>query len=366
MDKPQQSLFPTTFPLSILMGFVFYGAGNIGDDLMVAGFTNALSQLKPDSQPKLYSTSAFDVPSQKKRFPQIFWRHRDENYIYNPNLIEYWAGVGDTPFQLTCGTWFLDLLLSDIESIKKFRRRVLVGIGAETEIQPKIREFSLIAKIFDRIYARDEHSKRILVEGLGVKDDCIFAGSDLANISLPNILENKHAEKKFKLGLIVAGDTLTKTDISEIEKFIAVQDEPLAFVAGETRMGNSCERFIFRKFTRFPWSKVRGKAILQVPDYHNGSLYELIQPIVECETILSTRYHGLLAAAWAGCKVAAIARSSKVTALAEVLGIPFCIPPLTRAKLEFLQKEASIVSIPLLNGLKDQAINGVKFALGCS
>lgn len=366
MENQQQNVVSSTFPSSILMGFVFFGAGNIGDDLMIAGFTQGLAQLKEKEQPKLYSSTDHNVTSQQTRFPQISWSHTEEKKIYDPTQIECWAGVGDTPFQLTSGTWSLDILLSNLEEIKKFQQRVLVGIGAETEIKPRAEDFALIANSFDRIYTRDQHSTQLLEEYLKVKSDRIFTGSDLANISLPNLLENQTIEKKFKLGLIIAGDTLSKRDIKEIGKFIATQTETLAFVAGETRMANYGERYIFRKLTRFPWSKVRGKATLKVPDYYNGSLYELIQPIVECETILSTRYHGLLTAAWAGCKVAAIARASKVKALAEVLRVPYCELPVTSEKLEFLQKEASTVSIDLLNSLKDKALQGINFSLGCN
>ena len=364
MENLQQNLVSSTFPSSILMGFIFFGAGNIGDDLMIGGFSQALAQLKEKNRPQLYSFTQHDLASQKTRFPQISWSHTDEKKVSDPTQIECWAGVGDTPFQLTSGTWCLDLLLSDLEEIKKFRQRVLVGIGAETEIKSRVEDFAAIANSFDKIYTRDEHSTRILENWLKVKSDRLFTGSDLANISLPILLGNQTTEKKFELGLIVAGDTLSKKDITEIGKFITTQTEQVAFIAGETRIANYGERYIFRTLTRFPWSKVRKKATLQVPDYHSGSLYELIQPIVECETILSTRYHGLLTAAWAGCKVAAIARSSKVKALAQVLGVPYCELPVTVEKLESLRKEATIVSKDLLESLKDQAIQGINFSLG--
>ncbi len=364
MENLQQNLDASTFPSSILMGFVFFGAGNIGDDLMIAGFSQALAELQEKEQLKLYSRTDHNIKSQQIRFPEISWSHTDEKKVYDPTQIECWAGVGDTPFQLTSGSWSLDILLSNLEEIKKFKQRVLVGIGAETEIKPRTEEFALIANSFDKIYTRDKHSTQILEDWLKVKSDRLFTGSDLANISLPTLLANKTIEKKFQLGLIVAGDTLSKKDSGEIGKFIASQNEQVAFIAGETRMANYGERYIFRKLTRFPWSKVRKKATLQVPDYHNGSLYELIQPIVECETILSTRYHGLLTAAWSGCKVAAIARASKVKALAEVLKVPYCELPVTVEKLESLQKEATVVSKDLLESLKDQAIQGINFALG--
>jgi polysaccharide pyruvyl transferase WcaK-like protein len=353
-----------TYPVSILMGFRFFGAGNIGDDLMIGGFLQAISNLDLDAQPSLYSCTRHNVESQRSRFPEISWSHTDQKKVYDPALIECWAGVGDTPFQITSGDWSLNLLLSDLSIIEQFKRRVLVGIGAEEEIEPRAKDFSRIANAFEKISTRDEHSTRILVDMLGVSSSRVYTGSDLANISLSVLLKDKTINPEFSLGLIIAGDTLSKKDIKEIGQFIANQSEPLAFIAGETRLEPSFERGIFAKLTRFPWSRVRGKAILQVPSYERGSLYDIIKPICACETVISTRYHGLLTAAWAGRKVAAIGRASKVVALAKLLRVPYCELPVTQKKLEFLQQEASIVSPKLLEEFREIAFKGVCFSLG--
>lgn len=367
MEKQlNQSSGNFTYPASILMGFVFFGAGNIGDDLMVAGFVQALSILNPELPTKLYSKTRHNVASQRIRFPEISWTHTEDKKVYNPVEIECWAGVGDTPFQLTSGDWSLQILLSDLAVIPKFKNRVLVNIGAETEIQPRARDFARVANAFQRISTRDENSTRILVDLLGVPSSRVFTGSDLANISLPGILENRTINKEFDLGLIIAGDTLSKKDIKEVGEFIANRTDPVAFIAGETRLEPSFERGIFAKLTRFPWSRVRGKAILQVPSYEQGSLYDLVHPICICETVISSRYHGLLTAAWAGCKVAAIGRGSKVSALAQLLGVPYCELPVTREKLEFLAKEASTVAQDVLIEFREKALAGVSYALGIS
>jgi polysaccharide pyruvyl transferase WcaK-like protein len=354
------------YPSSLLVGLDFYGAGNIGDDLMVAGFVQALSILNPASTTKVYCNTYWDVESQRIRFPEISWRHTagvPKEKVSLLSDVECWAGVGDTPFQLTSGDWCLKDMLSQLETIQKFKSRVMVSVGAETEIQPRAKDFARVASVFERISTRDEHSSQILIDMVGVPSSLVFTGSDLANISLPNILDERRIEKKFALGLIVAGDTLSNKDISEVGRFIASQKEPVGFIAGETRMVPYAERGVFAKLTRLPWSRVRGKASLEVPLYSQCSLYDLIHPICACETVISTRYHGLLAAAWAGCKVAAISRSSKVAALADILGIPYHNLPVTGEKLESLQNEASKVSPDILNDLRDKALSGVSFAL---
>ncbi|MBU7583982.1 MAG: polysaccharide pyruvyl transferase family protein [Nostoc sp. TH1S01] len=346
------------------MAFDFYGSGNIGDDLMVAGFQEALSTLNPEYSPKVFARTKHNLNCQKLRFPNISWINNSKSFDTSAdhyNEMECWAGVGDTPFQLTSGDWFLNFLLSETKQFSHFKHKVLVSVGAETEIQPKLKEFSQVAKLFDRISVRDEHTYAILVDKLKVPSQKVFLGADLANISLPMVLADCNQAKEFNLGLIVASETLSKKDIQEVGIFIAAQSEPVAFLAGETRNLKNSESYIFSRLTRFPCSRARGNIVLKFPDYNRGSLYDLVQPLCACKTVISSRYHCLLSAAWAGCKVAAIGRSSKVIELAKELNIPYCTFPITSEKLENLFKEATIVSNKLLLSKRDKALAGVAF-----
>ena len=355
------------YPSSIGIGFDFYGAGNIGDDLMIAGFIKAISQIySQDSSCKLYSLTRWNINSQRVRFPEIAWISTtdsiSEKYL-DSSQIQCWAGIGDTPFQLTSGEWFLEFQLSQLNNINSFQNKVLVSVGAESEIEPRSRDFAKIADVFDRISTRDIHSYKIITQLLGIAEDRIYCGADLANISLFNLVYQKKFEKKFNLGLIVAGDTLSKKDIRSVGNFIQNSSEPIAFIAGETRLLNYVERGIYARLTRFPLSKVKKMSTLCVPHYDKGSIEDLVAPICACETIISSRYHGLLTAAWAGCKVAAIGRSSKVSALAELLKIPYAELPITPEKLKTLSEQAVIVSTDILLSLKEKALQSVAFAL---
>jgi hypothetical protein len=71
----------------------------------------------------------------------------------------------------------------------------------------------------------------------------------------------------------------------------------------------------------------------------------------------------LLTGAWAGCKIAAIGRSSKVSALARQLEVPYCIPPLTIDKLKELQSQAVAVDPKRLSQMSETARAGIAFAL---
>jgi polysaccharide pyruvyl transferase WcaK-like protein len=350
-------------PSQILLGFDFYGAGNIGDDLMMAGLIDALFMNQDSAGCPSYSISAHNIQSQRLRFPQISWiAHRRAAPLTFPSD-NLWIGAGGTPFQLTCGTWLLRRLLKDLACIRKFKRKVLINVGAESEISPKTAKYSHCANSFDAISTRDKQSTNILTQMLDVSPDRVFTGGDLANISLPNILSSKAISKIACLGMIIAGDTLSRADINVIGDFIANRDIPVHLIAQETRNAHFCERHVYKRLSRWLRPRFSKNITLSIPDYNCGSLYDLIKPIAQCETVISTRYHGLLTAAWAGCRVAAIARSSKVAALAENLSVPYCNLPITMEKLEAIHASATIVPDNILLDLRLQAQSGVDYCL---
>jgi polysaccharide pyruvyl transferase WcaK-like protein len=88
-----------------------------------------------------------------------------------------------------------------------------------------------------------------------------------------------------------------------------------------------------------------------MPDYLAGHIESFVAPYSNCNVVLSSRYHGILAAAWAGCRVGALAgRSSKVDNLAKQLDIPRLASPYSAAALERLSKTAVVVRRASLQG----------------
>ena len=70
------------------------------------------------------------------------------------------------------------------------------------------------------------------------------------------------------------------------------------------------------------------------PNYLSPHIEDLVSHLAYIETVLATRYHLLLAAAWYGCRVCGIARSSKIAALCADLDIPMLDGPLTERALQ--------------------------------
>lgn len=350
---------------SVYVGFDFWGHGNIGDDLMIAGFQKALSSYQ-GVQFKTHIATSYFMESQKIRFPNISWYRElpDNSQDKAAGIHSTWVGPGATPFQLTCGDYVLKYWLEQLPFIKTFDRKCLVNVGAEQEIEPEKERFSLIANSFDKISTRDQHSADILTKMLGLPGSKVYSGSDLANIILADYVDkNRSSKKKFNLGVIIAGDTLSDEDIAGVKDFLVTRWRPTAFIAGDMREIERHECYIYKQMIADLGWWTKRKLVLSVPDYINGDLRTLLSPIDDCSTIISSRYHGLLIAAWMGCKVAAIARSSKIPPLAKELQIPVCYPPLTVRKLEAMQKEACVVSRNILIKAKEKALEAVRFGM---
>jgi polysaccharide pyruvyl transferase WcaK-like protein len=95
----------------------------------------------------------------------------------------------------------------------------------------------------------------------------------------------------------------------------------------------------------------RNRLQVRAPDYAKATLSELAGCWGVPETIVTSRYHGALLAAWSGARVVVIERNAKLRGLVEQLGLT-SVPNLQRAEplLEALQT-AQPVEAARLHGL---------------
>lgn len=351
---------------SIGLGMSYHGAGNIGDDLSLAGFLAALTILGVPDTVSLAGLAYRDLQSQVQRFPRIAWREvprsTPDEMRLRPNELDAWVCAGSTLFQLTCGAYQLEYLLQALPVIKQFRATCLVCVGAEAEIAPRRAEWAAVARAFKRISVRDAASRRVLIDMLGIPPEQVFEASDLAHISLASTAASATAPS-YEVGVIIAGDTLSREELLAVKKFTERRSDKVAFLANDVRDIPLHECCIYRELAGHRWSRMRRRSVLLTPPYADGDLAALVQPIASCRTVISSRYHGLLAAAWLGRRVAAINRSSKVSVLSSDMGLPACDRPLTVEKLEKLCETAVIVSRERLLLERERALLGVRFAL---
>jgi len=352
---------------NVLIAFDFWGAGNMGDDLMVDGFLRALRQLQPSKPGGITCLCAWDISSQRRRFPQLTWVDSKDDAAFRLALdgAETVIGFGGTPFQLTSGDWLLGHMIRVFSRIKPDTEVVFINVGAETEISPRADEFAAILRRINRCSVRDDFSHGVL-SGLGVKRPSeIHIGADLANISLPHLMKSVTPERKYSLGVVLGHDTLSDRDLDAAKFFLKNRRSKTltAFITGDSRDEEGFEYRLHQSWTRNWLSPLRRKLSLRRPDYAVCGMEDFVRPFAECETVISSRYHGLLTAAWCGCKVAAVGRSSKVTALAESLDVPVIIPPIKECDLITLEKAAVRVAPERLEAFQKAALQGVSACL---
>jgi polysaccharide pyruvyl transferase WcaK-like protein len=344
--------------------FNFWGSGNIGDDLMLAGFLAGLDRFGVPYEGRLASLCSQDMASQRLRFPAIRWidSRSPANWRAELAKAELLIGTGDTPFQLTSGDWFLKYLAEVLQEKAAAAELLLINVGAEQEIFPRKDDFARVLRSVTRCSTRDVFSYSVLEQLPGAAATRLSVGGDFANLSLERLAGEIAAEKAFPLGVVLAFETLSRLDLAAIRSFLQRVPGPVAFVTGDCRDGPVFEYGLYKSWTKgfSAWlSPLRKTLVLRRPSYSSCSLRDLAQAVAECEVILSSRYHGLLVGAWLGCRVAAIGRSSKVSSLARELGIPCVDPPIQHADLERAVKDAAPVPRRLLTEQSERAAEGL-------
>lgn len=326
---------------AILLGPDFFGAGNIGDDLMMAGFLEALSA--PEEW-RLVCPCSHDRGSQVLRFAHVHWPDGNDPAVVAQALAacDAWIGVGGTPFQMSSGPWLLDRLLGLSEVLEARRRRLLfIGAGAEAEVESAADKVRTLLRRTALVITRDAGSARILrTIARDVEPPLrIESGEDLANIALERLFHGQSAQPRpVDLALNYFEERPRLDNLVALRGFLAARHEAgsvLAVFANDVR-----ERFDARFHKRLTWPFRRPWLPLVRPVYATASLEELVAPMRRFDVVMSSRLHGLLTAAWAGCRPVALARSSKIERIANDLAIPFVPAPFTRAALEAALEKA--------------------------
>ncbi len=347
--------------IKVFLSFDFYGAGNIGDDLMLDGFLNEIKS----SNIEFYCSLPRDPYSQKIRFPEINFVSREDR-VKVAYLCNIWIGVGDTPIQVKSGSWFLDHLMNYSELKKgKNIRYYFIGVGAESEAVTEKLNYKAVLDEIDHIWTRDKATTDTLVKKIGINAEKITTSSDLANISLSKIFLNqvRNEKNKYDIGFCYFDENAESVNLDAVKIFLknAVKNSKRVLVFGnEVRIEGKYEyRIYMNMFSRL--ERFFGSIKYYQPDYHNlYKISDLVRHYSKCEVVITSRFHSLLTAAWAGCKVVALERSSKVSALAEDLGIKEVKKPFTPDKLMRSYDESVVVDINILNSFHEQAVSSTE------
>jgi len=341
----------------IFLCFDFYGAGNIGDDLMLDGF---LSGIK-NNDFEFSCALPRDCSHQQFRFPRIkFVNEKYRDKIASESRI--WLGVGDTPVQLKSGSWMLDKLTGYSELKKeKNVKYFFIGVGAEKEALAEKEKFRKAIDEVDYIWTRDKFTTELLTKDFQLSEDKVETSSDLANISLSKIFSDTSAVTKIRYdaGICYFDENFEQRDFKAVKDFVLKykkRKKKILFFGNDVNIKGRFEYKIYQQMFSKIEKFVSGIKYYQ-PDYFGSeSAASLVSYYRECDLIITSRYHSLLTAAWAGCRVIALERSSKVSALAKELGIREVKKPYDSETILELSDTAERVDKTLLQSLSNKAL----------
>ena len=334
------------------IGHHFFGSGNVGDDLMLAGFLDAVG---PGAE--LTCCSACDIDSQRRRFPQVRWLpYTMEARAAAVQACHAWVGVGDTPFQLSVGPWFLEHLRGELELCRRHGKRMFfIGVGVGDVEALRDERAAEVLGYASRVWSRDEWSAGAIRASGACDPQTVAAGADLAHAYLhrhrfgpvePDVIGyvlNFEDRRQFDARALCE---VVRENRHLRQRWLAQEVRPLA--GSETELFNGLP----------PGNLCRGLLEWRCPDYPSAASADLLASWGVPSRIVSSRYHAALVGAWMRARVVAVERSAKVTGLVselKILGLPALHDASAlRAAL------AAAVPVPadLLHALADRAVAG--------
>jgi polysaccharide pyruvyl transferase WcaK-like protein len=302
-------------PFTLHIGFDFWGAGNLGDDLMLAGFQHWIDANKPDCH--ISALCAHDIGAMRLRFPKIEWFASDANSRAQAlKRADAWIGLGGGVFQIEVGTWILDQMLSAMEAAKvRGIPSFLVGVGVNNRAALLTEQAQKIRHLARGIWLRDALC-------LDLALDCGFStGNTKLGADTAHLYCAAHRGLPLKQGAAL----VIHADLDRVTPAIfarAREDScmPWSWVCQEVRPIPDSESLIYDKLlpafhTALPLIR---------PDYAQASIAALHEAVAQWDCVLSSRFHTSLAAAWSGARLAIFERNDKLRAIRHDLGCERC------------------------------------------
>lgn len=301
--------------MRIHLGHHFYGAGNLGDDFMLAGFLSAMRALAPDAT--FTCCVPFGLEPLRERFPAVEWFPlEDADRARCVAACDAWLGLGGAPFQSALSRWFLDHLVGEKELCERERKPMFyLGIGIQTTTELAETDVRHLVGRAARIWTRDFSSAEKL-RALPSRPQ-IDAASDLAHIFFRD--HNPPPAQAKRLALVANFDYDAWP--GQADCLSAVKSLPATervWLAQEGRELPGAERTLFATLSAAEktwWNFVS-------PERPGAPLAEVIADWPSAEWLVTARYHSAVAGAWAGSKIAVISTNEKLRSIATDLHAP--------------------------------------------
>ena len=331
----------------VFLGNDYFGAGNFGDDLTLAGF---LAAAAPHPGLELSACTAYDRAGLQRRFPLVRWlpegeAERDEAL----RDADAWLGLGDTPFQLDSGPWLLDRNERERLRCAAFAKPMyLLGVGCESRDAACDPRSTALLAAADRVWTRDAFTAETLRPF--VDPQRLHPGADVAHLAFGGTAPPPR--EAGALGLLLAFERRDQFDLHELALFVeAHASGRVRWLVQEVRALPHLERWILEHLEPAARSKL---AVMDV-EYGTLATADYLRAFATPDITITSRYHGALVAAWHGSKVSIVSRSAKLTGLAEQLELPRVDSVISRGAMEAAVAAASAVPRDRLDRLRGLA-----------
>lgn len=305
--------------MRIHLGHHFYGAGNLGDDFMLAGFLAAVRELAPGAA--FTSCVPFPLAPLQRRFPEIIWLpYDDAERARCIGACDVWLGLGGSPFQSALSRWFVDHLVAEARLCARFGKpRYFLGVGVQDSAElavPDVRELCATAA---GIWTRDIASAG-RIRALPAPPP-VAAAADLAHVFLranpppPAVAGRLTFVGNFDYGAWPG-------QAACLAAFAALPATERVWLAQETRALPGAERALFAALPAAEQARWR----LVAPENEGAPLDTVLARWPSGAWLVSARYHAALTGAWAGSRVTIVATNEKLRAAAAELGAPAIAP----------------------------------------
>jgi hypothetical protein len=331
----------------IFIGQNYFGAGNLGDDLTLAGFLSVALR-HPDVE--ISACTPYDVASRRRLFPQVRWL-TDEEPVRAAALrdCDVWLGLGDTPFQLDSGPWLLDHNERERQRCDTLGRPMfLLGVGCESAAAAgDLRSRALLAAT-QRVWTRDELSTATLQPF--VDRSRLTTGADAAHLAFGAGRAPERAAGV--VGLMLAFERREQFDPAEIERFVQRRAPGRTrWLVQEARALPYVERWLLDHLA--PETRAR-LAVMEI-DERATSVGDYLERFGSPEVVVTSRYHGALVAARNGSKLVVVSRSAKLRGIAAELDLPELDRADSHRTLEAALETARSVAGDRLEVLRERA-----------